>query len=233
MKDMEIEEINNFGQELIDRLGLKTSPVGIKLIPIEGEVPEGIEKVGENMRHCEMIDMVRRTGEQIYSLGDDQMCKGGAASMGMGEMPVKVGSGEFYYKGLNHFSNINAARRTVENAPMLLSNSIKAILYGAMTKATFEPDVVIIICNPKQVMLLTQAIMFKSGGRIEVGFAGKQSICSDGVVQAYRDGKVGITVGCSGSRAYTNISDDEMTIGIPIEMIPEVMDGLKQICPNN
>lgn len=230
---MEIETINDYGQELIDRLKLKTSPVGIKLIPVGDEIPEGIEKVGENMRHCEMIDTVRRTGDQIYSLADDQMCKGGAASMGLGEMPAKVGSGEFYYKGLNHFSNINAARRTVENAPMLAPNTIQAIVYGDMTKATFEPDVVIVICNPKQVMLLTQAIMYKSGGRIEVGFAGKQSICSDGVVQAYKDGIVGITVGCSGSRAYTNISDDEMTIGIPEEMLPEVMSSLEKICPNN
>ncbi len=230
---MDIKEINAYGQELVDRLDLKTSPVGIKLIPERDEIPEGIEKVGEKMRHCEIIDMVRRTGDQIYSLADDQMCKGGAASMGLGNMPAKVESGEFYYKGLNHFSNINAARRTVENAPMLPANTIKAIVYGDMIKATFEPDVVIIICNPKQVMLLTQAIMYKSGGRIEVGFAGKQSICSDGVVQAYKDGKVGITVGCSGSRAFTNISDDEMTIGIPEELLPEIMAGLDKICPNN
>ncbi|WP_406659573.1 DUF169 domain-containing protein [Methanolobus sp. ZRKC3] len=229
---MEVKEINDCGQELIDRLQLKTSPVGIKLVPVGEEVPEGIEKVGENMRHCQMIDMVRRTGEAIYSLGDDQMCKGGAASMGLGEMPKKVGSGEFYYKGLDHFSNINAARRTVENAPMLPPNSIEAILYGAMDSITFEPDVAVIICNPKQVMLLTQAIMYKSGGRLEVGFAGKQSVCSDGVVQAYRDGKIGITVGCSGSRAYTEIADEEMTIGIPVEMLPDVMSGLEKICPN-
>ncbi len=229
---MDIKEINNYGQELIARLNLKTSPVAVRLIPAGGEIPTEVKKVEETMRHCQMIDRVRKTGEEFYSLVEDQMCKGGAASMGLGTMPGKVGSGEFYYKGLNHFSNINAARRTVENAPMLPPKSTEAILYGALDKVSFEPDVAMVICNPKQIMLLTQAIMYKRGGRLEVGFAGKQSICSDGVVQAYRDGQVGITVGCSGSRAYTEIADEEMTIGIPVELLPDITEALEKICPN-
>ena len=227
---MDLKEINNYGQEMVECLKLKTSPVAVKLIPTGGEIPEGVKQVGETMRHCQMIDHVRKTGEEFYSLGEDQMCKGGSASMGLGTMPAKVGSGEFYYKGLKHFSNINSARRTVENAPMLPSNSTRAILYSPLEKTSFEPDVVVVICNPKQIMLLTQAFMYKSGGRLEVSFAGKQSICSDGVVQAYRDGKIGITVGCSGSRAYTEIADEEMIMGIPVERLPELIADLKAIC---
>ena len=86
------------------------------------------------------------------------------------------------------------------------------------------------ICNPRQVMLLTQAYMYKEGGRLEVSFAGKQSLCSDGVVQA-KEGKMAVTVGCSGSRLYTDIADEEMTIGIPIDLLPDIAAGLKAICP--
>ena len=227
---MDLKTINEYSTEIINMLNLKTSPVAVKLVPEGNEIPEGIERVDKAMRHCQMIDRVRRTKEEFYSLGEDQQCKGGAASMGLGHMPEKVARGEFYYRGLKHFSNVNAARRTVENAPMLPANSTRAVVYGALENTSFEPDVVVIICNPKQVMLLTQAALYKSGGRLNVGFAGKQSICSDGVVQAYRDGEIGITVGCSGSRAYTEIADEEMTVGIPAELLEDVFQGLKKIC---
>lgn len=228
---MDIKEINIYGQKLVDCLKLETSPVAVKLIPKGGEVPEGIKKVDEVMRHCQLVDRVRRTGEEFYTLGEDQMCKGGAGSMGLGEMPPKVASGEFYYDKLKQFSTQGAARRTLERVPKLPPNSTEAILYAPLEKATFTPDVVVVICTPKQIMLLTQAMMYKTGGRVEASFAGKQSVCSDAVVQAYKEGKVGVTVGCSGSRTYTKIADEEMIMGIPIELLADVAAGLKEICP--
>lgn len=228
---MDITEINKYGQEIVDCLKLKTSPVAVKLIPKGGEVPEGIKKVDEAMRHCQLVDRVRRTGEEFYTLGEDQMCKGGAGAMGLGEMPPKVASGEFYFKGLKQFSTQGAARRTLERVPKLPPNSTEAILYSPLEKATFTPDVVVVICTPRQVMLLTQAMMYKTGGRVEASFAGKQSLCSDGVVQVYKEGKIGVTVGCSGSRTYTKIEDEEMIMGIPIELLADVTAGLREICP--
>ena len=228
---MDIQQINAYGQEIIDCLKLETSPVAVKLIPKGGEIPEGIKKVDEAMRHCQLVDRVRRTGEEFYTLGEDQMCKGGAGAMGLGEMPPKVATGEFYFKGLKQFSTQGAARRTIEMVAKLPPNSTESILYAPLEKTTFVPDVVLVICNPKQVMLLTQAFVYNAGGRIETSFAGKQSLCSDGVVKTYKDGKIGVTVGCSGSRSYTKISDEEMIIGIPIEHLDDVAAGLKAICP--
>jgi len=228
---MDIKEINSYGQKLVECLKLKTSPVAVKLIPKGEKIPEGIRKVDEAMRHCQLVDRVRRTGEEFYALAEDQMCKGGAGAMGLGEMPAKVASGEFYYKGLKQFSTQDAARRTVEMVPTLPSNSTEAVLYAPLEKTSFVPDVVLVICNPRQIMLLTQAFMYKTGGRLEASFAGKQSVCSDAVVQVYKEGKIGVTVGCSGSRAYTKIMDEEMIMGIPVELLTDVAAGLGEICP--
>jgi uncharacterized protein (DUF169 family) len=228
---MDINEINTYGRELMKCLKLTTSPVAVKLISKGGEIPEGIKKVNEPMRHCQLVDRVRRTGEEFYTLVEDQMCKGGAGAMGLGEMPAKVISGEFYYKGLKQFSTQGAARRTIEKVTKLPPNSTEAVLYAPLEKTSFNPDVVVIICNPKQIMLLTQAFVYKTGGRLETSFAGKQSLCSDAVVQVYKEGKIGVTVGCSGSRSYTKITDEEMIIGIPVELLTDVAGGLKEICP--
>ena len=228
---MDIKEINSSGQELMSCLKLTTSPVAVKLIPKGGEIPGGIKKVNEAMRHCQLVDRVRRTGEEFYTLGEDQMCKGGAGAMGIGEMPAKVVSGEFYFTKLKQFSTQGAARRTIDKVTKLPPNSTEAVLYSPLEKTSFTPDVVVIICNPKQIMLLTQAFVYKIGGRLEASFAGKQSLCSDGVVQVYKEGKIGVTVGCSGSRSYTKIADEEMIMGIPVELLADVVSGLKEICP--
>ena len=228
---MDIKEINSYGQKLVECLKLKTSPVAVKLIPKGEEIPAGIRKVDDAMRHCQLVDRVRRTGEEFYTLSEDQMCKGGAGAMGLGEIPAKVASGEFYYKGLKQFSTQDAARRTVEMVPALPPNSTEAVLYAPLEKTSFIPDVVVVICNPRQIMLLTQAFVFKAGGRLEASFAGKQSLCSDGVVQVYKEGKIGVTVGCSGSRTYTKIADEEMIMGIPVALLADVAAGLNEICP--
>jgi uncharacterized protein (DUF169 family) len=228
---MDLKEINSYGKELVSYLKLTTSPVAIKLIPKGGEISEGIKKVNEAMRHCQLVDRVRRTDEEFYTLGEDQMCKGGAGAMGIGEMPAKVASGEFYYKGLKQFSTQGAARRTIDKVTKLPPNSTEAVLYAPLEKTSFTPYVVVIICNPKQIMLLTQAFVYKIGGRLEASFAGKQSLCSDGVVQVYKEGKIGVTIGCSGSRSYTKIADEEMIMGIPVELLGDVVSGLKEICP--
>ena len=228
---MDIKEINSYGQKLVECLKLKTSPVAVKLIPKGEEIPAGIRKVDDAMRHCQLVDRVRRTGEEFYTLGEDQMCKGGTGAMGLGEIPAKVASGEFYYKGLKQFSTQDAARRTVEMVPALPPNSTEAVLYAPLEKTSFIPDVVVVICNPRQIMLLTQAFVFKEGGRLEASFAGKQSLCSDGVVQVYKEGKIGVTVGCSGSRTYTKITDEEMIMGIPVAFLADIATGLNEICP--
>jgi uncharacterized protein (DUF169 family) len=228
---MELKEINTYGQEIIDCLKLKTSPVAVKLVPKGEKIPEGIKKVDEPMRHCQLVDRVRRTGEEFYATGEEEVCKGGAGAMGLGAMPPKVASGEFYYHSLKQFGTLEAAKRTIEMVPKLAPESTEAILYAPLEKTTFMPDVVLIICNPKQIMLLTQAYMYTAGGRLETSFAGKQSLCSDAVVQTYKEGKIEVTAGCSGSRSYTEISEDEMIMGIPIDLLPDVAAGLKEICP--
>ena len=228
---MDVKDINTYGQEIVNCLKLETSPVAVKLVPKGGEIPEGIQKVDETMRHCQLVDRVRRSGEEFYTLGEDQMCKGGAGAMGLGEMPPKVASGEFYLKGLKQFSTQGAARRTIDKVPKLPANSTEAVIYAPLEKTTFIPDVVVVVCNPRQVMLLTQAMMYKAGGRVEASVAGKQSLCSDAVVQTYKEGKIGVTVGCSGSRTYTKIEEQEMIMGIPVELLPDIAAGLKEICP--
>jgi uncharacterized protein (DUF169 family) len=225
----QIKEINAYGKEIIELLKLETSPVAVALLPKGAEIPKNIHKIDQAMRHCQMMDRVRKTKEEFYATLEDESCKGGAGALGLGKMPPNVASGEFYYGTLKHFKSLEAAKKTIEKVPVIEAGSKIASLYAPLESTSFMPDVVVIICSPKQVMLLTQAILYNEGGRLEAEFAGKQSLCSDAVAQPYQTGKMGITVGCSGSRTYTGIQESELTVGIPAKLLKDLVEGLRAI----
>ena len=62
---------------------------------------------------------------------------------------------------------------------------MKAIVYAPLETSSFDPDVVVIICNPKQAMQLAQTMVYALGGRLEADFAGIQSICGNAVTGPY------------------------------------------------
>ena len=228
---MDVKEANSYGKEIVEDLKLKMSPVAVKLISKGGEIPAGIKKVDKVMTHCQFVDRVRRTGEEFYTLAEDHMCKFGSGSLGLNEVPPEMPSGESYYKEFGLFSTQGASRRTAENMPILPPNSTGMVIYSPLEKTSFVPDVVVFVCNPKQVMILIQSYMYKTGGRLETSFVGTQSLCAEGVVQTYKEGKIGIGVGCLGSRTFSKMEDEEMVMGIPVELLADVASGLKEICP--
>ncbi len=229
---MEIKEINEIGTELIKLFKLDTSPVAVTLIPSTHELPEGISRLDDPTRHCQMVDNVRYNGDSFYTLIDDHKCKGGAATLGFCDLPQSLKSGDLYFK-LKRFSTINAARRTMEKVPVISPDSVKAIAYAPLEKTILVPDVIVIISNPETIMKISQSVLYKHGGRITADFAGIQSICGDGVAEPYNCGTVGITVGCSGSRKHTSINENEMIIGIPFERLNDLYGASKKMLAGN
>lgn len=223
--------LNAYGEELKELLSLNGSPVAVKLIPAgnEPDIMESYPRLDRQMRHCQMTDYVRRTGETFYTTLEEHQCKGGAAALGLTKLSDKVRSGEFYCDGLHHFETVEAAKKTVDLITFLAPNSNTVALYGPLEKATYDPDVVIFICTPKQAMLLTQGWVYRDGGRVEAAFSGKQSVCSDAVAHVIKSGKPNVTIGCSGSRAYTKITPDELLYSIPAQDVEKTVIGLRMI----
>ncbi|MDY0267161.1 MAG: DUF169 domain-containing protein [Methanimicrococcus sp.] len=232
---MHPEKMNSYGEELKSLLQLKESPVAVKLISngLQDNIASEYPKLGRRIRHCQITDHVRHTGEMFYTTLEEQQCKGGAAALGLTKLPDKVKSGEFYCDGLHHFETVEAAKKTVDMISFLEPDSTSMVLYGPLEKATFEPDVVIFICSPKQAMLLTQGWEYRDGGRIVAEFSGKQSVCSDAVAQVVKTGRPNVTVGCSGSRSYTKIMPDELLYSLPAKDIEKTVIGLRMITKEN
>src|SRR5659263_573932 len=88
------KKYNTLAKKMVKILGLNGSPVAIAL---KDELPCGLEK-GAPERHCEMVQHVRQKGEKFYSTLKEHKCIGGAAVMGLTEIPENVANGEYYYK---------------------------------------------------------------------------------------------------------------------------------------
>jgi uncharacterized protein (DUF169 family) len=226
---IENEELKNnkyFSKEIKKNLTLESSPVAIKFILHEENVPEDIEKIDEKLRHCGMVQKASQ-GSKFYSTLKEQDCVKGSATIGLQEFPEKIATGEFDYEA-GHFKSIASAKRTFDRVPKMDTNSY-GIIYSPLEKADFDPDIIIIIANPKQAMILAQAINYTLGGRIEADFAGFQAVCADALAGPYINKRPNISVACTGSRKFGKIQDNELVVGLNGENIGCTVNALNNV----
>jgi len=207
-------------------LGLKGSPVAVKLVARREDIPAGVPELKEKLRHCEMVQKAR-AGDVFYATKEQHACAGGAGALGVAETPEKMKTGEFYF-GLGRFKTLESARKTMEAVPRTGKHFV-ASMYAPLEKAAFKPDVVVIIGNPRQILKIGQSNIYEGGGRNKVGFSGIQSLCADAVAQPYNTGEMNATFGCDGSRKYAKIADDELIVGIPVAKLEGVVEALEKI----
>jgi uncharacterized protein (DUF169 family) len=209
-------------------LKLSGSPVAFRFVTKKEEIPAGMEKLEKTIRHCAMVGLARREGKIFYSTAENHECNGGAWSLGLREITETLKNGDFYFK-LGKFESSAACKRTIDRVAHLGTGDTYATLYAPLEKAPFDPHVVIIVTNPWALLKLAQSTLFRVGGRITAEFSGIQSVCADACAQTYLNGRVNFSLGCDGSRKFPGIEDGEMVMGIPAEILPEIVEALKVV----
>jgi len=202
-------------------LSLSGSPVAIKLARTKEDVPAGIPEQKETVRHCQMVNLARKEGAVFFAPSEKHQCNGGAWALGLREITPSLQSGEHYFR-LGKFESLSSGKRTMDRIPHLRAGETFATVYAPLEKTPFDPDVVVIVTSPRNMLKLAQSSLFRLGGRISAEMAGIQSVCSDTTAQPYLTGKACFSLGCDGSRKYSGIADDEMVMGFPVELLPEI-----------
>jgi hypothetical protein len=100
------------------------------------------------------------------------------------------------------------------------------LLVAPLDRATFEPDIVCIYGNPAQVMRLTQAALWKKGGKLTSAFGGRV-VCADIIVTTMRTDQPQVILPCSGDRIFGQTQDHEMAFTIPWAQMEEIIEGLQ------
>lgn len=218
---MNYQEISNIIKE---SLNLKTSPVSVKLFEKEKDAEEIFEKTNKTI-HCQAI-ITASKGKSFYGTIAEIGCPIGAGILGLKELPEKILNGSQFDK-MNVTSSQESGKALIDS--IAKNNRIEAIAYMPLEDSKIEPDVVVIIAKPRQIFDLIRANTYQEGKRMDNSVGGTQSLCGDIVVNSIQTNEPHISFGCIGSHMATELSEDQVIIGIPISKLEEIANSLNII----
>lgn len=172
------ENLNRF-------LGLRSHLIAVRMIRSEDEIPSNavrpLRDTGHHLSMCQAFSRVRRQGETIAMLHQDNWCVEPVIGFGYTEVP------EFFLSGANRYpesaSSLEAGSRWATNMPKLEPKKYLGVLAAPWETAEFEPDVVIMYCDPAQLTHLLISVNWIDGSDVYSQLSG-HSACVYAVVPA-------------------------------------------------
>ena len=220
------ELYREWSQTLKEILGLRWNPVAISLIPAGDPLPD-VPIPEERLRYCQSL-MAARRGRSIMMPANRHACPDGTAILGLTELPAKLASGELYVL-FHKLHDIEAAKQMVLERPCLQPRTIDATVVTPLEKAATEPQVIAVVAQPEQAMWLLMSSSYYSGHRHELNASGYNAQCVETTLLPYTTGELNVSFGCYGCRASSDVSDDMMFVGIPVDLMPTVISGLREL----
>ena len=223
-----LSDLNGFGEEMERRLQLPTSPVAVKLLEKEGDIPAGAIRPkrdrGSHLALCQAFAMSRREKATVAMLKEDHWCYLPVIAFGLSEPPDFFLEGNTFLK----FSvdDAKAAKDLAMAFPRLECGKYIGVLSAPLSRASFEPDVVVIYCNTNQLRCLLSAVKYKDGYVVQ-STLDPGGACLQSTVPVLQTGECQVTVPCGGDRAHAMAQDDEMVFSIPTGKLEDLMFGLR------
>ena len=209
---------NELDIELQDLLKLEHPPIAISFT---NEPPVGVKKIDESVPSgC--VFWIRAFTEQFYtSKNDHANCTIGSFTHGflrpsqvsLDSCPDVKLMVQADYLALKDFTGVPR----MESAPKFVS-------YAPLKSTSFEPDVVLMICNAEQSMLVTEATPFYET-------MGKPTCAA--IPYAYNEEEVAISFGCVTNRVRTGLKSNELVVTIPMSKLEAFVANLKETAKAN
>jgi uncharacterized protein (DUF169 family) len=229
------------GHCLIDELKLYGDPIALTWYPHQSLPPKlepYIYKGKLKMVHCQFMQRARFRQETYILEGannrpDPPVCNGDAYA-GLCEVSSKLKPGLVHSRTdpatgqtprLGIFGSPAASRRSIQNYYHIIPPDIQYLGIAPLSECPFDPDIVTIICNPRQATMALRALQYYNG-LAAIGETGPGT-CSSSWVAAYITGEPRYTLGCHGVFGTMGIDPNEVCISIPGEQVPTMCEVLK------
>ncbi len=221
-------DVKTADQALQTYIRPQTFPVGVRMLRPGEPIPERARRpardFGKLSMNCQVIDMARRYGWTIALTRDDSICSLGITALGF-DRPTHLYNSGTLCEGM-YTATKEAGARSEAAVDKFAPGEYQALLVAPLDRATFEPHVVVIYANPAQVMRLTQAALWRTGGRLASSFQGRMD-CADIIVTTMQTGRPQLILPCSGDRIFGQTQDHEMAFAIPWARMAEIVEGLE------
>ena len=204
-----LSELNIFGEELETGLVLRTSPIAVKMLEKESDIPKGafrpVRDGGYHIAQCQAFGMSRREGKTVAMLKEDNWCPTALIAYGIVEKPDSFFGESFM---------------TFETGKYI------GIVTAPLKSASFTPDVVMIYMNPAQLRGAIMPLTFGSKEKITTELV--LPSCGHAVVDPIKTGNYTLVLPDPGEYQRGLTTEDEMILSIPKQKIQSFMASLKR-----
>jgi uncharacterized protein (DUF169 family) len=224
-----MESWEKLGEAITECVRPLTYPIAVKLLKSETDIPKGIKTARERWGHkiagpCQAWAMARYNGESLATLKDDMKCPIPVISYGLVEPPEFFLNGDFYvWAGWERNKELGSKMAT--SMPRFPAGQYTGVVTAPVHKCDFAPDMVMLYCNPLQLLRLIGSAFSMDGKRFEVSLW-PLGICTI-FVQVEQTGNYQLGVPCYGGRRHDMTSHEEMIFVAPAAKFEDLAYGLK------
>jgi uncharacterized protein (DUF169 family) len=210
---------------LADLLDLGSQPVAVKF---QDSAPQGMARIDEVAPAGCAYWKLAADGRTFYTQDSDHYrCPIGAHTHGV-DMPAETAKelegliGTMVELGYISMDEVPGIPRRTE--------PFGVAIYAPLADAAFEPDVVLVSGNAKQMMLLAEAA-HAAGIACDTSLVGRPTCAA--IPAVMQSGRTAANLGCIGNRVYTDLPDDELYFVIAGPQLDAVVDKLETIVNAN
>lgn len=217
----------NFADSLVQKLGLDHAPIGIAFLE---QAPSGVKHYEEAVPSaCTFWKAAER--ELFYATASDHYnCPIGAVTQGF-QIPQPVSEQAMTLIGMmSKISYLEAAE--AGNVPTV-EKKHSVIVYGPLKDfGEIQPDVVMLICTPRQAMMVSEASGVASWGAGHESRTLGRPACAV-IPSSLKSNDTTISMACMGARTFAGIKDEEVLISIPARALVDLQSRLPIILDAN
>ena len=212
--------------QLLEQSGYERTAIAFKLYD---KIPENVESYGSAQSfHCAVVAEVWEGRKPFYITNRNILC-GGALYSGIGHR--KIGKEEFDM-GMSQVIGINKGyetREAMRRSMQQIAHPFKHHKYQVIgsLEDVEHPDVVMVVADAYRVMRLCKAYTWKTGEMVH-GLSGT-GWCTNSFPLVLREKTMTFNMGDETSRVLMNLEPGEMYCFIHYEILPIVVENLKNI----
>jgi uncharacterized protein (DUF169 family) len=206
-----LAEFKKYGEELERSLMLRTSPIAVKMLEKEADIPkEAVRPKRDRKCHlaqCQAFALSRREGTTVAMLKEDNWCPTAVMAYGLVKRPESVEKWTHPYECFEHGKYIG-------------------IVSAPLKSASFMPDVVILYAKPSQVRGLLLSMKTQDVPLVKGHFFPPS--CGWSVVNPMKTGEYWVVIPDPGEYQRALTEEGDLMVSVPQSRMPAMMAGLKQ-----
>jgi uncharacterized protein (DUF169 family) len=209
-----LSEFNRYGEELERLLLLRTSPLAVKMLKSEKDIPAGairpFKDQGIHIAQCQAFAMSRRRRESIAVLKEDNWCFAALIAYGLVDKPK------------------DPELQLFVDFPTFERDEYAGIVSAPLKSANFEPDVVVIYSNTAQLRNMLMPMHFgNEESMVDCHFF--PPACAYQIVPVMRSGKLMVTLPDPGDYRRALATEDEIVLSVPAERMGKMVEGVREL----